>query len=101
MEMVKKDIEISQAGGGVFCGIYDAASGKMIGVIDTIPGNYRGEPQTAFLELLMIAAPFRSQGIGKAVVAAIEHEIRKDARISAILSGSPGDNPPAVHFLAE
>ena len=33
MEMVLKDIEISKAGGGVFCGIY-TDNGKMIGVID-------------------------------------------------------------------
>jgi ribosomal protein S18 acetylase RimI-like enzyme len=98
LEMVLTDIEVSRRDGGIFCGIYDTASSQMIGIIDFVPRDYHGEPQTAFLELLMIAAPFRSQGVGKAVVAAIEHEIRKDARVSTILSGVQVNNPQAVQF---
>jgi ribosomal protein S18 acetylase RimI-like enzyme len=97
MEMVVKDIEISKGEGGIFCGIY-TADGNMIGIIDYIPGNYQGESQTAFLELLMIADSFRHQGIGKAVVAAIENEIRKDTQITVILSGVQVNNPEAVQF---
>jgi ribosomal protein S18 acetylase RimI-like enzyme len=97
MEMVLKDIEISENEGGLFCGIY-TADGKMIGVIDYVPGNYMGDPHTAFLELLMIAAPFRKQGIGKAVVRAIEQEIRKDVQVSTILSGVQVNNPEAIRF---
>ena len=97
MEMVLKDIEISKAEGGFFCGIY-TADGKMIGIIDYVPGNYRGEPHAAFLELLMIAAPFRKQGIGNAVVEAVENEIRKDAKVNTILSGVQVNNPQAVRF---
>jgi len=97
MEMVLKDIKISKADGGVFCGIY-TANGKMIGIINYVPSNYRGEHHTAFLELLLIAASFRKQGIGKAVVEAVENEIRKDARVSMILSGVQVNNPQAVQF---
>ena len=97
MEMVLKDIEISQREGGVFCGIY-TTDGKMIGVVDYIPHNFEGEAQFAFLSLLMIAAPFRNQGIGKAVVKTIENEIRKDAQIKAILSGVQVNNSQAVQF---
>jgi ribosomal protein S18 acetylase RimI-like enzyme len=97
MEMVLKDLETSRAEGGVFCGIY-TAGGKMIGIIDYVPSNFKGEPHTAFLELLMIAASFRKQGIGKAVVEAIENEIRKDARVSTILSGVQVNNPQAIRF---
>jgi len=46
----------------------------------------------------MIAAPLRNQGIGKAVVEAIENEIRKDAKVSTILSGVQVNNPQAVQF---
>ncbi|MBI5294365.1 MAG: GNAT family N-acetyltransferase [Chloroflexi bacterium] len=46
----------------------------------------------------MIAAPFRNQGLGKAVVAAMENEIRKDAKINTILSGVQVNNPQAVQF---
>ena len=97
MEMVLKDIEISQNEAGIFCGIY-TADGKMIGVVDYVPGNYRGDPHAAFLELLMIAAPFRKQGNGKAVVRAVEQEIRKDVQVSMILSGVQLNNPEAIRF---
>jgi ribosomal protein S18 acetylase RimI-like enzyme len=97
MDMVLKDIENSKAENGIFCGIY-ITDGKMIGVLDYVPCNYRSEAQTAFLELLMIAASFRKQGIGKAVVEAFENEVRKDAKVSTILSGVQVNNPQAVKF---
>ena len=97
LEMVLKDIEISQGQGGLYCGIY-TADRKMIGIVDYIPHNFAGESQFAFLSLLMIAAPFRNQGIGQAVVKAIEGEIRKDAQVKAILSGVQVNNAQAIQF---
>ena len=97
MEMVLKDIELSKNEGGTFCGIY-TADGKMIGVVDYVPRNYQGEPQAAFLSLLMIALPYRNQGVGKAVVDAVENEIRKDAQVTVILSGVQVNNPKAMRF---
>lgn len=97
MEMVLKDLEISNAGGGVFCGIY-TDNGKMIGVIDYVPCDYCGAQDTAYLELLMIAAPYRKQGIGKAVVEAVENEIKKNAKVITILSGVAVNNPQAIQF---
>jgi GNAT superfamily N-acetyltransferase len=46
----------------------------------------------------MIAASFRNQGIGKAVVKAVENEIRKDPQVTTILSGVQENNPLAVQF---
>jgi ribosomal protein S18 acetylase RimI-like enzyme len=97
MEMVRKDIEISQRQGGVFCGIY-AADGKTIGIVDYVPNNFEGHPHLAFLSLLMIAASCRNHGIGRVVVEAIENEIKKDVRVRAILSGVQVNNPQAVKF---
>ncbi len=97
MDMVLKDIETSKAENGIFCGIY-TTSGKMIGVLDYVPCNYKSEPQTAFLELLMIAAPFRKQGIGKSVVEAFENEVRKNVKVDTILSGVQVNNPQAMKF---
>lgn len=97
MEMVLKDLEISRGFGGVFCGIFNADR-EMVGVIDYVPGDFEGDANTAFLSLLMIAAPFRKQGIGKAVVQAIEREIRKNPQICRILSGVQVNNPQAVQF---
>jgi ribosomal protein S18 acetylase RimI-like enzyme len=97
MKMVLKDIEMSKNEGGIFCGIY-TPGGKMAGVVDYVPNNYQGNPQTAFLSMLMVAAPFRNQGIGKAVVDAVENEIKKDAQVTTILSGVQVNNPQAIRF---
>lgn len=97
MEMVLKDLELSENEGGTFCGIY-ASDGTMMGIVDYVPRNFEGEPQTAFLSLLMIAAPFRGQGLGAATVAAVEKEIMKDTRITAIRSGVQVNNPRAIRF---
>jgi ribosomal protein S18 acetylase RimI-like enzyme len=97
MEMVLKDIEISKSEGGTFCGIY-TTDGSLLGVVDYVPNNYEGHPQTAYLSLLMIAAPFRNQAIGKAVVDAVEAEIQKDARVTVILAGVQVNNPQAMRF---
>lgn len=97
MEMVLKDIEISRAEGGIFCGIYTSDE-KMIGIIDYVPNNYHGESNAAYLALLMIAASNRKQGIGKAVVAAVEDEIRKDKKVNTIYSGVQVNNPQAIRF---
>lgn len=97
MAMVLQDIEHSQAEDGVFCGIYTAL-GQLIGIIDYVPRSYQGQRHVAFLELLMIAAPFRKQGIGQAVVAAVETAIRQDPKVSTILSGVQVNNPHAMRF---
>jgi ribosomal protein S18 acetylase RimI-like enzyme len=97
MEMVWNDIKLSNAGGGVFCGIY-SDHGKMVGVVDYVPCGYRGAQDTACLELLMIAASYRNQGIGRAVVEAVENEIRKNAQVTTIVSGVAVNNPQAIQF---
>jgi ribosomal protein S18 acetylase RimI-like enzyme len=97
MEMVLKDLEISRDEGGIFCGIYTPA-GSMIGVLDYVPKDYHGDPRAAYLSLLMIAAPYRSRGIGEAVVRAVEVEIRRDPHINVIHAGVQVNNPKAVRF---
>ena len=97
MEMVLKDLELSKNEGGIFCGIH-SADGKMIGVIDYVPNYYHGQPQVAYLSLLMVALPYRNHGIGEAVVQAIENEIKKNARVTVIFSGVQANNPQALRF---
>jgi ribosomal protein S18 acetylase RimI-like enzyme len=97
MEMVLKDIEISKGEGGIYCGIFTEA-GEMIGILDYVPGNYQGDPDNAYLALLMLAAPFRNRGFGKAVVEAFEDEVRKDERVKTVLAGVQVNNPKAVRF---
>lgn len=100
MEMVLKDLETSQNENGSFCGIFNM-SGKMIGIVDYIPRNYDDNPTTADIALLMIAAPHRKTGIGKAVIETIENEIRKDPVITKIVSGVQVNNPQAIRFWKE
>jgi ribosomal protein S18 acetylase RimI-like enzyme len=97
MEMVLKDIETSRRDGGVFCGIYNAG-GRMIGVVDFVPRNFEGDHHIAFLSLLLIAAPFRKKGIGRAIVELVESEIRKDGQVTAIHTAVQVNNPQAVQF---
>lgn len=97
MEMVLKDLEISREEQGIFCGIY-SEGGAMIGIVDYAPRGFEGDPHAAFLSLLMIDSSFRNQGIGKAVVEAVEQEIRKDSSITALYSGVQVNNPMAVRF---
>jgi ribosomal protein S18 acetylase RimI-like enzyme len=97
IEMILKDMEISKEQGGLFCGIYNG-QGRMIGVVDYVPNHYQGNPHLAELSLLMIASGDRSQGIGKAVVQAIENEVCRDPQVTAILSGVQVNNPQAIRF---
>lgn len=98
MEMVVADIAHSQEVGGLFCGIYDPASGEMLGIVDFLTGGFEGDPQAAFLALLMIAAPHRRRGLGTAVVAAVEAEIRARGQARVIVSGVQVNNPGAICF---
>jgi ribosomal protein S18 acetylase RimI-like enzyme len=95
--MVRQDMKLSAEIGGKFCGIFDA-DGAMMGVVDFVAEGFEGNPQHAFIELLMIALPYRGQGLGAAVVAHVEAEIRRHPQVAAILSGVQVNNPAAIRF---
>jgi len=94
---VKKDLEASKEENRVFCGIFDGKK-RMVGIIDFAPGGYNQKRDRAFLALLMIAKPYRNQGIGTRVVKLIESEIEKDPVIQFIHSGVQVNNKPAIKF---
>lgn len=98
LEMVQADLVLSSEEGCVFCGIYDSQSGRMMGIVDFAKKDYEGIPEHAFLSLLMVASPFRSLGLGTAVVKAVEDEIRRVGTAQAIVSGVQVNNPQAVRF---
>ncbi len=100
LERVLQDLEISKGYGATFCGIYTPA-GEMIGVLDFAPSGFEGDRRAAYLNLLMIAAPYRSKGTGRAVVEAFEAEIRRDPQVDRILAGVQVNNPRAVQFWQE
>ncbi len=96
-EMVRSDLDHSRAAGGRFCAIRDV-TGTMVGVVDFIPAGFEGDPRCAFISLLMIAAPFRSRGIGRCVVSEVEAHILRNPKISTIRSAVQTNNPAALRF---
>jgi ribosomal protein S18 acetylase RimI-like enzyme len=97
MEMVNADLRLSQEQNGTFCGIFNQDD-EMIGVLDYVASGYKGDPAAAYLALLMIAAPHRSHGLGEAVFAALEQELRRDPRVTVLLAGVQVNNPRAIRF---
>lgn len=96
-QMVRTDMEHAVKAGSHFCGIYNDA-GDMMGIVDYLPQGFEGNLQHAFIELLMIALPYRAHGVGAAVVNYVETEIRRNPDVTAILSGVQVNNPVAIRF---
>jgi len=97
MDMVQADLVISVEEGGTFCGIHRSSDGRMVGIVDFVPCGFEGEPDLGFLSLLMIAAPYRSAGLGARVVALVEAKMRA-AGAKRARSGVQVNNPRAVCF---
>jgi RimJ/RimL family protein N-acetyltransferase len=94
MEMVLEDIQHSKESGGLFCVVVDN-NGNQIGVVDFVPELTKG---TAFLSLLMISQEFRNQGIGHAIVKALESYLIYTYGIHTIESGVQTNNEPGIRF---
>jgi ribosomal protein S18 acetylase RimI-like enzyme len=97
-EMVRADLRLSEKEGGCFCVILARPAGELIGVVDFVLSGWEGSPRTAFLALLMIAAPQRSQGRGAEVVGLVEGLIAQNSQIEAIRSGVQVNNPGGIRF---
>jgi ribosomal protein S18 acetylase RimI-like enzyme len=98
MEMVQADFRRSVEENGSFYGLYDIYQGKMIGVVDFVMRGFEGRVDQAFLSLLMIAAPYRSRGIGSEVVGWVETQVASQPDITSILAGVQINNPAAIRF---
>ena len=96
--MVQADLDLSIEEGGVFYGIFDRVTGQIMGVVDYVLSGFEGDPELAFLSLLMIAAPYRSCGLGAIVVQLVEDAIRQDGRSRRIRSGVQINNPNGIRF---
>ncbi len=94
LEMVMTDIAHSKKDGGRFCVIRDVA-GAIVGVLDFIPRSRAG---TAFLTLLMIAAPYRRRGLGTALLAALESHLKRTAGVRVVESGVQVSNNTGIGF---
>ena len=67
--------------------------GKLAGILDFVP-NYNGDPGAAFIELLMLAGPYRGRGLGKAAVewllSAFSGETGQKRLYAAVQTNNPG-----------
>jgi RimJ/RimL family protein N-acetyltransferase len=93
--MVRDDIAQSQQEKGLFCVIANRES-RIIGVMDFAP--HRGEDGASFLALLMIAAPFRNSGCGKAILDTFEKYLVKTYQTTVLKAGVMVNNPHAIRF---
>ena len=97
VEMVLKDLKLSRDESGCFCGIYQT-DGSIAGVVDFVPENFEGENGVSFISLLMIAAPFRNQGLGTKVINMVEDEITNNFHSGTIHVAVQTNNPGALCF---
>lgn len=102
-EMVLEDVRHSRDEEGIYCmiraaGGEDRAQGcaRAAGVLDFVPRCR--EPGTAFLSLLMIAAPFRGRGIGSETVSLLEAHLKEVHGIRVAESGVQTNNAAGIRF---
>ena len=93
LSMVTADIEHSAAESGIYCGIW--RDGTQIGVLDFVPEARAG---TSVLSLLMIARPYRDQGIGGAILDALVTYLRDTYGTTILEGGVQTNNPAAIRF---
>jgi RimJ/RimL family protein N-acetyltransferase len=96
-EMVEKDLQESLSINGQYHGIFDSDLG-MIGVVDYVPRGFEHNPETAFIELLMIASPHRSKGLGTEILQQVEQRVRQNSGVTRIEAGVQSNNPNALRF---
>jgi len=94
--MIREDLRLSRETGGLFYGIYVAE--QIVGVVDFVPRGYEDAPGHAHISLLMISKPWRSTGLGHAVLRVVEEEIFADPMITAILTNVQINNLDAIGF---
>ena len=94
--MVAADLAHSRAAGGEFCGLWDE-SGRLVGVLDLLRTGFAGDPQCGFIELLMVAAPWRSAGLGAAATAWALAQMRAGGAARAATAVQV-NNPAALRF---
>lgn len=98
VEMVQNDLALSKEMGGVFNLICSASTGEVWGIVDYVISGFEGNPEAAYLSLLMIAAPCRSKGLGAAVVRSVEQTMCELGHPREIQAGVQVNNPKAIRF---
>lgn len=97
VEMIRRDLITTADEGGHYCGIYQRGTGQLVGVLDVVPGGHQGNPRLAYLELLMLGKPYRGQGLGERVFAALLAALRQRG-VETLEAGVQENNPDAQRF---
>jgi ribosomal protein S18 acetylase RimI-like enzyme len=100
MDMVKADFEHSKEENGLFCGIFDLKE-SLVGIVDFVPNMFEGNPERAFISLIMISQPYRNKGLGRKIIEAVESKIKENRQVKVILSAVQTNNERAIHFWKE
>lgn len=95
-DMIRRDLVTTRPGGGAYSGIF-WPDGTLVGVLDVIPSGFEGQADQAFIELLMIGAPYRGKGLGEEVVRALVESLR-EGPARKLLAGVQVNNPRALKF---
>ena len=107
MEMIAGDRALSLAEGGQYCGLF-TDDGLLMGIFDFVRSGYDGNPGCAYIELLMIAAPYRGRGLGEKAVCWLEEELREPhprppappgTRSGHSIAMERGEKKPGINML--
>ncbi len=71
--------------------------GSCVGILDYIPG-YNRDPGAAFIELLMLARPYRGRGLGKAAVEWLLPALSGEGCQKRLYAAVQTNNPGAIRF---
>jgi ribosomal protein S18 acetylase RimI-like enzyme len=94
--MVRADLALTKPDGGTYYGIFQP-DGTLVGVLDVIPQGFEGQADQAFIELLMIGAPYRGKGLGEEIVQALMESLH-GGPARKLLAGVQVNNPRALKF---
>ena len=98
LEMVEEDAAKAANHGATFAGLFLRESGQMIGVVDYVPSGYGGQPNRAWIALLLIAEPYQRQGYGTEAYRLIEETVFADSDVQTLGLGVLVNNGPALGF---
>ena len=96
--MVEEDAAQAANHGAGFVGLFLRENGQMIGVADYVPSGYGGEPNRAWVALLLIAGPYQRQGYGTEAYRLIEEAVFTDPDVRTLGLGVLVNNGPALGF---
>ncbi|HEX7597136.1 MAG TPA: GNAT family N-acetyltransferase [Polyangia bacterium] len=101
-EMVAADRALSRQAGGLYCGIFCPPGGEPAGSPAALAGildytlQVPGQPGALYIELLMMARPYRGRGLGTAVVDWLLAQYGRQVR--CLQAGVQANNPGAIRF---